>query len=289
MALPLNHVIVETIPQDASTVMVLRDGAAGLEVLLVRRHDRSPVLGGAYVFPGGKVDREDASFPSDRLNRTDVELQMGLAEAGLTLSKARAIWVAAIRETYEECGLLLGVDVPGISKNDGRDAPRDLSLEILTQTNQWILQVDRLTPWTRWITPTRPSVTNKRFDTRIFMAICPPHQVVQVDGHEMTEVMWVRPKHALLHYMDGKVDLAPVQLICLIHLLAFSNATQAIQSARECPPRLIEPLPCEINGQRVICYPGDALHSVPTTAWVGPTRLVYRSSRFEPVDGFPHL
>lgn len=289
MALPLNHDTVETAPRDASTVMVLRDGAQGLEVLLVRRHAHSPVLGGAYVFPGGKVDPQDSLFPSERLSRADLDLQRGLAEAGLAPTSARAIWVAAIRETFEECGLLLGVDLPGISIADAIGAPLDRSLERLIQAHSWTLQVERLTPWTRWITPTRPSVTSKRFDTRIFMALCPINQVAQMDGHETTAVMWVTPKQALLQYLDGQMDFAPVQLICLVHLLNFANAAHAIQSAGDCPPRLIEPHPCEINGQRLICYPGDPLHSAPTAAWAGPTRLIYRANRFEPADGFDHL
>lgn len=289
MALPLNHDTVETAPRDASTVMVLRDGAQGVEVLLVRRHAHSPVLGGAHVFPGGKVDPQDALFPPERLSRADEDLQRGLAEAGLAPTSARAIWVAAIRETFEECGLLLGVDLPGNSMADAVGAVPNRSLQGLAQAHGWTFQVQRLTPWTRWITPMRPSVTNKRFDTRIFMALCPAHQVAQVDGHETTEMIWITPKQALQRYWNGQIDFAPVQLICLIHLMAFDNAAQAIQFAREGLPRLIEPLPCEINGQRVICYPGDSLHPVSAAAWAGPTRLVHRLSRFEPVDGFDHL
>jgi 8-oxo-dGTP pyrophosphatase MutT (NUDIX family) len=289
MALPLNQDTIKTAPRDASTVMVLRDGTSGLEVLLVRRHAHSPVLGGAYVFPGGKVDPQDSLFPSERLSRADFDLQRGLAEADLAPTSARAIWVAAIRETFEECGLLLGVDLPDTFIADAVAAPLNRSLERLTQAHSLTLQVERLTPWTRWITPTRPSVTNKRFDTRIFMALCPTNQVARVDGHETTEVIWITPKQALLRYQKGQIDLAPVQLICLVHLLNFANAAHAFQSASDCPPRLIEPHPCEINGQRLICYPGDPLHSAHTAAWAGPTRLVYRASRFEPVNGFDHL
>jgi 8-oxo-dGTP pyrophosphatase MutT (NUDIX family) len=289
MALTLNHDTIETAPRDASTVMVLRDGAQGLEVLLVRRHAHSPVLGGAHVFPGGKVDPQDSLFPPERLSRADGDLQRGLAEAGLAPTSARAIWVAAIRETFEECGLLLGVDLPEVSMAGAVGVSLNRSLETLAQAHSWTLQVERLTPWTRWITPRRPSVTNKRFDTRIFMALCPANQVAQVDGHEATEMVWITPKQALRRYQDGQIDFAPVQLICLIHLMAFGTATQAIQLARECPPRLIEPHPCEINGQRVICYPGDPLHAETQAAWAGPTRLVHRLSRFEPVNGFGPL
>lgn len=289
MALPLNHETVEETPKAASTVMVLRDGATGLEVLLVRRHAYSPVLAGAHVFPGGKVDPKDLLFPSERLRRTDAQLQRELAEPGLSPTMARGIWVTAFRETFEECGLLLGLDRPEHSMNGRMDWSLNRSWEQTMHGQSWPLQTDSLIPWTRWITPKRPSVSNKRFDTRIFLTICPGDQRAQADGHEMTEVIWTQPRLAIQRYGEGLMDLAPVQLICLIYLLNFSNAAQAIQDASKRPPRLIEPLPCEINGQRVICYPGDPLHAISTPAWQGSTRLVHRFNRFEPVAGLASL
>ncbi len=285
MALALNHETVDEPPKAASTVMVLRDTQAGLEVLLLRRHAHSPVLAGAYVFPGGKVDPKDMQFPSERLQRVDAEFQRELAEPDLSPALARGIWVAAVRETYEECGLLLGVDRPECPMGDQGVSPMDRSWEQMMRGQKRPLQMDRLIPWTRWITPKRPSVSNKRFDTRIFLTICPTDQRAEADGHEMTEVTWIQPRQAIQRYGDGVMDLAPVQLICLSYLLNFSDATQAIQAACKHLPRLIEPLPCEIDGQRAICYPGDPLHATSAPAWPGPTRLVHKGNRFEPVDG----
>jgi 8-oxo-dGTP pyrophosphatase MutT (NUDIX family) len=287
MALVLNQETVETAPRDASTVMVLRDGTEGLEVLLMRRHANSPVLGGAYAFPGGKVDTEDRQFPPDLINSTDFQLQQELAEDQLPPAMARAIWVAAVRETFEECGLFLGVGQHDDDLNFVSSGGE--SFAQLVRTNKRVIQANRLTPWTRWITPKRPSVTNKRFDSRIFIAVCSTSQAVRADGHEMTEVVWIRPRQAIQRYADGDMDMAPVQLICLAHLQNFSNADQVVRDARGSAPRLIEPLPIDQNGQRIICYPGDPLHAEPTSAWNGPTRLIHRQGRFEPVEGIDSL
>ncbi len=285
MVLPLNLDNITVTPKDASTVMILRDGSAGLEVLLLRRHENSPVLGGAYVFPGGKTNAQDKRFPNELLDRSDNELQTSLAEPSMAPGMAKALWVGAIRETFEESGLLLGVD----TSLPSTDIQEQLPFEGVIRQHPWPLRTAMLVPWTRWITPKRPSVTNSRFDTRIFMAACPNDQFVQVDGYEITAAKWVRPLDGLRQYSCGQLDLAPVQMICLVHLLKFSCVEHALDTTRKTAPRLIEPSTFEIDGERVICYPGDPLHSDPTPAWTGPTRLIHRMSHFEPQAGFAFL
>ena len=99
----LNHEIVDTPPRDSASVVMLRDGAAGLEVLLLRRHADSNVLGGAYVFPGGKVDAADGSVEMlARLDRAPAGLQPRLGEPALSPEQAAAFYVAAAREAAEE-------------------------------------------------------------------------------------------------------------------------------------------------------------------------------------------
>jgi 8-oxo-dGTP pyrophosphatase MutT (NUDIX family) len=105
--------IVTTPPRDASSVVLLRDGAEGLEVFLMRRANESDVLGGAYVFPGGKLDEADALLAHTlQLDHPADQLVARLGEPGLTPETALALYVAAVREAYEECGVLLAHEPP---------------------------------------------------------------------------------------------------------------------------------------------------------------------------------
>ena len=110
MAIPINSDVIHTPPLASATVMVVRDGPAGLEVLLVRRHGNSGVLGGVHVFPGGKLDAADRQVDPAALDRTAAELLSALAEPGLDPDTAVGLHLAALRETFEECRLLLGLN-----------------------------------------------------------------------------------------------------------------------------------------------------------------------------------
>lgn len=107
MNFEINQNEVLTPPVDAASVMLLRDSPQGLQVLLVKRHSQSRVLGGAYVFPGGKLDRQDCLVESAELDQSAAAMQQALGEAGLDLATACGLHVAALRETFEECGVLL--------------------------------------------------------------------------------------------------------------------------------------------------------------------------------------
>jgi 8-oxo-dGTP pyrophosphatase MutT (NUDIX family) len=164
-------------PRDSATVVLLRDGAKGLEVFLVRRHGMSDVLGGAYVFPGGKVDREDAD--EELLARMDLPAAAmldALGEPGLQASEAGALHFAALREAFEETGVLFAA-TPGADARlawslhrEGRgfaEVLEALSLDVAAS---------ELHPWSRWITPAVGGVMRKRFDTRFFLARVPVGQ-----------------------------------------------------------------------------------------------------------------
>jgi 8-oxo-dGTP pyrophosphatase MutT (NUDIX family) len=183
MAIPINSDLVLTPPVPSATVMVLRDAPDGLQVLLMRRHAKSGVLGGVHVFPGGKLDPCDHAALPDPLPAE--QRRAALAEPDLDLATAAALYRAAVRETFEECGLRLD--------------PASL----------W--------PWSRWITPRQPSVTNKRFDTRFFVAPAPAGQLAVHDNHEATEAVWLSPREGLRRYWDGEIDLAPPQIMSLTH------------------------------------------------------------------------
>ncbi|WP_372657814.1 NUDIX hydrolase [Hydrogenophaga sp.] len=279
-------------PVAAATVMVLREGPRGLEVLLVRRHGGSGVLGGVHVFPGGKLDAADSQLPGGAVtDRSAAACLQALGETGLDPQTAVALHVAALRETFEECGLLLGAPV------GAQLVARRVRAQILGGAGfaQALSQLDlplalsSLLPWSRWVTPRVPSVTNKRFDTRFFVALAPDEQEAEHCAFEATEAVWLSPRVGLERYWAGEIDLVPPQIMSLAQLVRLGTVQQVLDWARSRPPALIAPEPFDENGERVICYPGDPAHSVREAVWAGPTRLVYRQQRFEAEGGLAAL
>jgi 8-oxo-dGTP pyrophosphatase MutT (NUDIX family) len=286
MALTINSDIVYTPPVPAATVMVVRDGEPGLEVLLVRRHANSGVLGGVHVFPGGKLDAADGQVPEAALDRPAADCLQALAEAGLATEIAIGLHVAALRETFEECGLLVGnAHGPDAVQRLRDHTAAGMAFGDAVQALGLRLPVSCLLPWSRWVTPRVPSVTNKRFDTRFFVALAPPGQEVEHCSFEATEAVWMPPRLGLERFWAGEIDLAPPQIMSLCQLAALASVADVQAAARSRPPVLIAPEPFDVEGQRVICYPGDPAHSCMDRAWAGPTRLVYRNQRFEPEGG----
>lgn len=287
----LNFDAVTTPLRSAATVMLLRDSSAGLEIFLLKRHGLSDVLGGAYVFPGGKVDGADAELDSDiHLDQAPPALHASLNEPEIDAPTACGLYVAAIREAFEECGILFAQAATQEHATRARALLREGYAfdEVLAQM-QLRLQTLSLAPWSRWITPRVPSVMNKRFDTRFFVAACPSDQVAAHDNHEATESLWISPRAALLQYQSGHIELAPPQIMSLAHLSRFGDVQAVMAEGRGRLPAVIQPEPFEEDGRRVICYPGDVRHSVPTRAMPGPTRLRYVNKRFEPAEGFDAL
>lgn len=283
-----NTLEVLTPPRHAATVVMLRDAPSGLEVLLMRRHGESDVFGGAYVFPGGKLDREDSD--PDLLAHLDVEphrLHEALGEPDVGVDVAAGLFVAALRETFEEAGILLS---PGIAPETAAEVGRRLREgfsfgEGLAQARLQ-LAASAVLPWVRWITPRIPSMTNKRFDTRFFVAEAPEGHVATHDDREATEALWISPRLALERYWRREIVLAPPQIQSLAHLARHQRVAQVFDEARRKRPPVIEPEPFDVDGMRVIAYPGDERHPVRSRALPGPTRLSYRDGRFEPDGGF---
>lgn len=246
--------IVTTPPRDAATVILLRDGGAGLEVFLMRRAEQSGVLGGAYVFPGGKLDDADVTQAEALLSTVDAEgCRRQLGEPDLSHALAVGLHLAAVREAAEECGVQLALDA--------------------------------LVPWSRWVTPRQASLMNKRFDTRFFVAALPPAQEAVHDDFETTASEWMTPKSALTRYWAGEFDMAPPQIMSLVHLNRLAAVDEVLAWARHSATPTVQPEPFDEDGMRVICYPGDPRHSQPVAVLPGPTRLMFRRKRFEPPSG----
>ncbi len=279
-----------TPPAPSASVMVLRGGEQGLEVLLVRRHGNSKVLGGVYVFPGGKLDDADCAVPTERLDQSPPALVQALAEDGLDAAMACGLHVAALRETFEECGLLLHEGhAPGLPEQLRQRLQAGEPFLQATDALGLSLQTRRIQPWSRWITPRMPSVSDRRFDTRFFVALAPSDHEAAHDAHEVTETVWLSPEAALRQYWAGQIGLVPVQIITLMQLAQHRSAQAVLQAARARPPIQIQPEPFDLDGQRVICYPGDPRHPVREPAWRGPTRMTWRNQRFEPEGGLAAL
>lgn len=254
MALELNDEVVTSPPRDSASVLVLRETAngRGLEILMVRRHQRSDVLGGAYVFPGGKVEEHDADLVQDAALIERLYQQLGEPELGR--EAAAAMYAAAARETVEECSVAV--------------------------------RVSDLVPFSRWITPRMPSVQRKRFDTRFFAVPLPAGEQAMHDNHEAIAASWFEPRLGLEQYWAGEIDLAPPQIMSLAQLARYRNLAEALADVARRPPPLIEPVALRKDGERAVAYPGDPEHPVHHKIMPGPTRLVFRNKRFEPEGGF---
>jgi 8-oxo-dGTP pyrophosphatase MutT (NUDIX family) len=272
---------VSVIPiRDAATVMLVRDAPAhaqgpadpgGLEVFMLRRNLRSDFVGGAYVFPGGGVDDDDrfADLEAVCAGRTDAEAsaQLGVDRGGL------AFWVAAVRESFEEAGVLLAYDGHDERHRDlvrfddpatverfaGHRAAVDRGERRLVEVCQaegLRLAVDSMYYFAHWITPEGPT---RRYDTRFFVARAPDAQVPLHDDREVIANLWVRPSQALAAHRAGEFEMIFPTVRSLVALERFDRADDLLAAAAaigEVPailPRIVED---EGGGLRIV-LPGD--------------------------------
>jgi len=283
----LYHDEITTPVRDAASIVLLRDHTDGLQVFLMKRHAASEVMGGVHVFPGGKVDADDVLLEAPLFDQDIQTLAASLNETALSHRQASALYAAAIRETFEESGVLFA------SPETAERLQTAASLhqgglpfgQLLMQLNMH-LQTRAILPWARWITPKTSNLTQKRYDTRFFIAALPAMQTASCANHESTESVWLGPRQALTLYWNKDISLAPPQIMSLVHLSHHDSVASVMQQAAQTPAPLIEPHHCILDGLHMICFPGDAQHPVNERALPGPTRLYYRNKRFEPIDGF---
>jgi 8-oxo-dGTP pyrophosphatase MutT (NUDIX family) len=284
----LNTIPLEGPAAPSATVVLLRDAGEDIEVFLLRRHAQSAVLGGAYVFPGGKADPEDRDW-ADRLDRDPPQLHALLGEPELAPDAAAALFVTAIREVFEETGVLFAAVTPEEARAHWASLRQGPQFDELFTQRGLVLHAGALHPWSRWITPTLGAVGRKRFDTRFFVATVPPGQEPRHDDHEATEGLWLAPRAALRQYWEGLIELAPPQIMSLNHLARHRSVAGVLAAAAARRPPCIRPEPRDVDGVRVLCYPGDPWHSEQIRALPGPTRLAWRNKRFEPDAGLAIL
>ena len=231
-------------PRDAATVMLLRQVAAGLEVYMLRRKSSMAFAPGAYVFPGGSVDARDAD---EQIAWTGPDS----AEWGRIFAAppalARALVCAAVRETFEESGVMLaGQSADSVVADTTSDEweadrhallDRSLSLAELLARRRLVLRADLLRPWSRWITPV---VEPRRFDTRFFAAALPAGQLTRDVGGEAAEVAWVNPADALGAGQRGEIRLFPPTAVTLSELTACGDLQTALTGPRQVAPIIPE-------------------------------------------------
>ncbi|MGB5286469.1 MAG: NUDIX hydrolase [Polyangiales bacterium] len=258
--------------KDASTVIVLRETDAGIETFMLCRHHQSGFMGGAHVFPGGKVDPSD-SEPGwlEHVDRPSEELSRQLGETDA--DSALGLLVAAVRETFEEAGVLLastapGADLQGVREQLHRGANFS---ELANQIDMKIGSI-ALTPYARWITP---KMESHRFDTRFYIAVLPEGQSASHDGTETTSAIWLRPAAAIDQMLTGRIKLAPPTVRTLQWLASFGDAESVIADARSRKPPLIRPRIVTCDTGWFLALPGDPEHPESDPVLPGATRMVF--------------
>ena len=223
---------VDVAVRDAATVMLVRDRADGVEVFMLRRSAELDFVAGAYVFPGGAVDDADrhSRFEAvcDGLSDPEASAVLGIPSGGL------AFWVAAVRECFEEAGVLLarhsGGDVvsfadPVTEKRFTAYREAETRLVELCRVEALLLTTDRIHYHSHWITPVGPP---RRYDTRFFIAAAPPAQEPLHDGRETVASIWVRPSDALARHEAGELQLILPTIRTLESIAAFSTTADLL-------------------------------------------------------------
>jgi 8-oxo-dGTP pyrophosphatase MutT (NUDIX family) len=227
-------------PRDAASVLLLRPAPGGIEVFLLRRARSMAFAPGASAFPGGSVDPRDSE-------EEVAWAGPGPAAWGRQLAAppalARALVCAAVRETFEETGVLLAGPTDATLVADtseaGWEADRravadhSLSLAALLHRRGLVLRSDLLRPWARWITP---EAEPRRFDTRFFVAALPPGQLTRHVGGEADQSAWWQPEAALQAARERRLALFPPTAVCLADLAACGEVAAALQATPDLSP-----------------------------------------------------
>ena len=218
-------------PKPAATAVLLRQGPSEAEVLLLQRHHSSGFVPGAYVFPGGRVDAADH----------------GVSWPGGTSEPSTEYWVAAVREVFEETGVLLARDGESewaldAATDPGMQAWREAllleqaSLQELLESTHLTLDPGALCYLAHWITPVAEP---RRYDTRFFLARMPAGRMVLADPREMTDALWLSPRAALARFENGSLPMVFPTIRTLEMLAQYERADQIFDAFYD---RVVEPV-----------------------------------------------
>ncbi len=267
------------VPRDSSTVILLRDEPSGggpFSVLLLERHG-SIAFPGATVFPGGLVDPGDAEAPGAELPAVQ---RWCAAGEGDRPPQALAYWVAAVRELFEEVGILLAT-------RDGRAVAEDVAglrervlagepfADVLASAGL-VPATERLFYFARWITP----VANpRRWDTRFLVSRLPEGQEARADGTETVSCGWMTPRDALAAYEAGRIVLIPPTVRTLDDLARFESVEAVLADAPRRIVRAVTPEIVQDGSTTAITYPDNTGAALPAR------RLLLCDGRWRPADG----
>ncbi len=227
------------VPRDAATLLLLRQGTDGPEVLMVKRHPGNAFVPDCYVFPGGAVDTGDEeAAAAGRCLGLDGRTAHTLLPDLPSPEAALALWIAAVRETFEETGLLLACDGEGHMADLSGNASKSLwaghrrSLRDKRTSFFNLLERENLYPacgvlryLSRWITPLGLPI---RYDVRFFVAPAPPGQEASHDQRELTEHVWIQPRHALDRCTQGTFDMVLPTIRTLEDIAGFATVEETL-------------------------------------------------------------
>ncbi|MFI0998708.1 NUDIX hydrolase [Streptomyces galbus] len=248
------------VPRRAATVMLLKDTGGGPVVHMLRRRASMAFAAGAYAYPGGGVDPRDDEHHVAWAGPTRAwwAERLGVDEAA-----AQAIVCAAVRETYEEAGVLLAGPTAGTVVGDttGPDweadraalVARELSFAQFLERRGLVLRSDLLGAWTRWITP---EFESRRYDTWFFVAALPEGQRTRNASTEADRTVWIRPAEAAASYDRGELVMMPPTIATLRQLAPYGSAAEALAAA---PARDLTPVlaRARLDGDEVVLsWPG---------------------------------
>ena len=251
----------------ASTVLLVRDAEAGLEVFMVQRHHQIDFASGALVFPGGKVDERDA----DQAIRATSPGAADLDDVEL------AFRVAAVREAFEECGVLLArprgsralVDAARLETLDSRWrvplVKNDATMAEMVAAEDLDIAVELLVPFAHWITP---PMMPKRFDTKFYVAIAPSDHLALHDGEESVNSVWITPAEAIA---DGRAKRRTVIFPTLMQLVKLERSTSAASALADALADTI----LTVTPELVDTPDGQALR-IPAEAGYGITQVLIK-------------
>jgi 8-oxo-dGTP pyrophosphatase MutT (NUDIX family) len=249
----------EAVARPAATIVLLRDGPKGLEVFMVVRHHAIDFASGALVFPGGRVDENDFALAGNA----------ALCPNPDNLSaEAMAFRLAAIRETFEECGVLFARPSYTALLIDGERlraverthrallAEGRIGFDSVLTANDLLPATDMLTYFAHWITPRNQP---KRYDTHFFLAEAPAEHLAVHDGSESVDSLWITPRQVLADTKSGRFKLVFATQMNLMKLAHFGTAVEAIAAARASKVVTVLPEVSQIDGtRRVLTIPIEA-------------------------------
>ncbi len=235
-------------PVPAATIVLMRDAGGALQVLLVRRSPRAEFVPGAFVFPGGLVDAGDAAPAAvARVEGLSPERAAARLSLGDGYPPAIAYYVAAVREAFEETGILVGSQSESPPGRTSVVHMRDTRMDLLDGRISFAVALARLgcrvaaseiAYFAHWITPERAP---RRYDTRFFAARVPGEVEPELDDREMTEALWITPLEAIAAHHGGSLPMILPTVRTLEGLVAYPDTESALAGLANAPVRTVLP------------------------------------------------